>query len=489
MFRLALLALLTLFGASGSVVGSFGCGGGSAPTSTSSTAILPIDLVSAQAIADGATDVALNAPVTFTSKVALDAATVTAATFTVVPLNATDGTATACTAVTYDSATNTVTCTHGNLAPGIAYTITVTTDLKTAGGSALAAALATTFTTSSTASSESPTAKLVVPSMPISGDPGDFVVVLAFDQAMQSESITTGAIQIATATAPTTNLCTAVDYDTTTNRATCTMQGTVPCSGDSVDKYVVTVNSDARNLESQHAVTPLSSYFTNIDNGFDNSETLGAEACIVHQAGSQNGVNATAEVVSFDTASSVGRLLFAGDAGGVGTAGSRFPTFLAMPQVSPGGAFGMTVKIESLSGASAETKFSVGWSPASDVTSSIGFRMLTSPASYVLVSAVDSVQTEGSSAVSTGSGILSTSPLYVCITRSADGTSLGFFYDEGGSGSFTQLTDAGLTFPTITDPLDIGLSMVYDDPAFGFAIDYMRFNVGEASCPPISGVE
>ncbi|MEO5656247.1 MAG: ice-binding family protein [Nitrospiria bacterium] len=137
-----------------------GCGdgnsGGGLPLAAAPT-------VSATTPANAATGVAINRSVTATFSEAMDAATITATTFTLKR-----GLTLVSSTVAYAGTTATLTP-AGNLSPGILYTATITTGAKTPAGKALAAAKIWRFTTGSTAA--------LGPDPVILGTAGDFAIL------------------------------------------------------------------------------------------------------------------------------------------------------------------------------------------------------------------------------------------------------------------------------------------------------------------------
>ncbi|MDO8493824.1 MAG: Ig-like domain-containing protein [Deltaproteobacteria bacterium] len=98
----------------------------------------------------GATGISRTATITITFSEALQSSSVTTSNVTVTPAGSSSN---ACTAVSYDAASKTITCTHGALATDTQYTITITTGVKDSYGNGLASNSTSTFTTISSVSS------------------------------------------------------------------------------------------------------------------------------------------------------------------------------------------------------------------------------------------------------------------------------------------------------------------------------------------------
>ncbi len=101
---------------------------------------IPQPTVTGISPANSALDVSVNRSITATFNMAMDAASITASTFTL--------SSGSCSSVTYNSSTNTATCTlSAPLNPGTVYTTTITTGVKNAYGNNMAANYSWSFTT------------------------------------------------------------------------------------------------------------------------------------------------------------------------------------------------------------------------------------------------------------------------------------------------------------------------------------------------------
>lgn len=181
--------LLTRFMALLLVAFVAGCGGGGGGGSVVADTTAPT--VSFTAPADTAINVALNANVTATFSEAMDAATITATTFTLtqagVPV---DG------AVTY-AGTVAVFNPTSNLSSSLPYVATVSTGAKDVAGNALAAAKTWSFTTGTTTDAAAPTVSSTVPADTAVGVAVNANITATFNEAMDASTITTSTFTMA----------------------------------------------------------------------------------------------------------------------------------------------------------------------------------------------------------------------------------------------------------------------------------------------------
>ncbi len=207
-----------------------GCGG-SDGGSTDTTA----PTVSATAPADGATNVSLNSSVSATFSEAMDPATITTTTFTLMQgLSVIPG------AVSYVGTTATFNPTS-NLTASTVYTATVTTGAKDLAGRALAQAMVWSFTTGTTTDTTAPTVTLTYPVDAANNVAINTSVSATFSETMDAATITTTSFtltqgatavpgtvtyvgKIATFT-PTTNLLPSLLYTATVTAAAMDLAG------------------------------------------------------------------------------------------------------------------------------------------------------------------------------------------------------------------------------------------------------------------------
>lgn len=440
---------------------------------------------------DAATDVALDAAITAIASSALDPDTITTSSMTVKPASSTDGISTACTSVTYDSSTKTAVCAHGDLAPGVLYTMTVTTDVKDASGNALASPAQASFTTTSTAGSNTPIPKLVIPSVNAAGIN---TIEISFDKDVDAVMATSTGNFSVTAGTDSTNLVSSVSYNTANRTSTLALSSTITCSGDSPTKYPVVVTSDIRSATGFHAVKPLSEYFTNWDDNFKDSTTVAYDvnACWIANHGQEGGVDVEGEVVDSNT-TNPGKATIRGSPGHDVT-NDNMPGLIKANK-SPG-AFGMTIKFDTLTGMTGDNEnllvMLVKFTPP-DPASMVFFAPVlvgdasSSPtsAAYMTVGVLNDTPSIGDPPTLGCPTCLGTTPVFICVTRSEDGTQFTAQQDEGGTGTFTSLALPS-SVPTLEDPLyalNIALGYAGVPPLQEATIDWIRFNVGEAACP------
>ncbi len=158
-------------------------GSGSTPDTTAPT-------VSSTVPADAATGIALNANITATFSEAMDASTITTATFTLK-----QGTTVVSGAVTYVGTTATFNPTSDLVASTI-YTAAITTGVKDLAGNALAVAKTWSFTTGTTADTTAPTVSSTVPSNAATGVAIGGNIAVTFSEAMNPSTVTTATFTL-----------------------------------------------------------------------------------------------------------------------------------------------------------------------------------------------------------------------------------------------------------------------------------------------------
>jgi hypothetical protein len=189
---------------------------------TGTTADTTAPTVSSTIPANLATGVAINANIAVTFSEAMDASTITAATFTLK-----QGSTVVLDAVTYAGITATFNPTS-NLAASTLYTATVTTGVKDLAGNALASNYVWSFTTGTTADTTAPTVSSTIPANLDTGVAIGGNIAATFSEAMNPLTVTTatftlkqgstvvsGAVTYAGTTAtfnPTSNLAVSTTY-------------------------------------------------------------------------------------------------------------------------------------------------------------------------------------------------------------------------------------------------------------------------------------
>jgi len=194
------------------------CPGGTTNAQTFTVNPLP-PTVSSTSPANGATNVPTNGRITATFSKAMNAATITTATFMVTGGTPVTG------VVTYDAASNTAIFTpSANLATNTTFTATITAGAQDTSGSALASGGAPnpwTFTTGLTPDSTSPTVLIATdPANAATGVPINKKITATFSEAMNPATITTATF---TVTGPgVTPVAGTVTYAAASNTATFT---------------------------------------------------------------------------------------------------------------------------------------------------------------------------------------------------------------------------------------------------------------------------
>lgn len=189
--------------------------------------------------ANGATGVAINRALSATFSVAMDPATVDAATFT---LTATGG-ASVTGVVTYVAAGSVATFTPtAALAPSTAYTAKITAGAMDINGTALASNYTWSFTTAAASSGTPPTVSSTTPLIGATGTPINQIVSAAFNQAMNPATINSTTF---TLTGPgTTTVSGLVAYAAVGNSLTFTPTATLAPS----TLFTATITTGAQNL-------------------------------------------------------------------------------------------------------------------------------------------------------------------------------------------------------------------------------------------------
>lgn len=441
--------------------------------------------------ADGDADVALDAAISAVASAALDISTVDQSTFTVIPTSSTNGSTTVCTGVDYDPDSKTISCAHGDLAPGVQYTITATTGIKSSGGTALSSDATASFTAIGTASSNSVVPKLVLPSFDAEGGTS---LQVSFDRAVAE--VPTSAIQVTTGS-DATDLCDSVETASDGLSATCTLSSTIACTG-AATKYTIVVNGDVRASDGGHSASPLNEYFSNWDDGFDDADTV-AQTGVCWDW--NNGTPTDANAVHDSNTTNAGKLTVGGSQG-ISTVGDgQSGPYVGKLNVSPQAAFGMTVKAYSLLGVS-DFENGEGLNinlTSNDGASVVSYFIAAGAGAFTVYSANlrENYQSTGglgeNAVMGCENGCLAadgSSPVYFCITRSEDGATTMLYYDEEGDDEFTNLDLSSFDVPTLADP--VGIYFLINHAAADaatFVADWVRFNIGEATCPPVTTVQ
>ncbi|MDO8494447.1 MAG: Ig-like domain-containing protein [Deltaproteobacteria bacterium] len=429
----------------------------------------------------GATSVALNASITVTASEELKSSSVTTSSFIVIPTSSTNGTTTVCTSVSY--ADKVLTCTHSNLAPGVAYTITLTTAVQDSSGNALGSNATSAFTSISTAGSNTPTATIVLPSFDSTAASS---VNIAFSKAMDSSSLSATSVKVTTSSDTSTNLCSSYSYSSSNNQLTCTGSFN-KCNG-TLTKYLVTVTGDAK-ASTGDATTPFSGFFSNIDDGFNNSATISGEVCWSTITSVDDGaVVADTDVVNANI-TTAGKLTIQGDSDQDLTGANDIEPGVNKALSSV--AMAMTVKVDTITNL--------------EVTSDINGESLNftfqdnfggAPSHlYYAAANNDGFRAVGQQTPTFNRGTIvncstcfTTAPTYFCLTKTAAGA-LTASYDTGGTGTFTSLNTTSLG-STITSSVNTVLSLRHNTTgASSMTVDWVRYNIGSTTCPPVGDVQ
>lgn len=406
------------------------------------------------------------------------------------PTTSTDGTVDVVTALSLSEDKLTVTVSHGDLAPGVAYTLTVSNSITDLAGNALTtselatslnqvvttgdSSLSFALTTSGTASDNNLIAKIRLPSADTSGTD---TIQVVFSEALDTDSVTSGSVKVTTAADTTTNLCSSVAVSGL--QATCTLSSSFGCD-DTPTKYLVSVNADPKAEDGAHSVVPYSGYFSNLDDGFNNSSTVGTGSCwtVVNGESSEGAGDGTSEVANSNT-TNAGTFTFQGANGVDVTEGENAK--LLKSSISFGGPFGVTLRIESTTDLDAGESISLVVPIANDNEVGIDFK----GTQYT-----GSVYFGDTDAGADTSGVAATSPQYLCITRNSAGDVATVNYNEDAtSNTFTNIDITGLSPPTIADPVNPQLQFSYSADNMTVLIDWVRWNIGEATCPTITDVD
>ena len=175
-----------------------GCGDSDNVNVGGTTPDASVPTVSSTNPGDAAADVAINRKITATFSEPMDAATMTAATFTLL-----QGTSPVSGTVTYAAAAATVTfAPAGDLAPSVPFTATITTGVKDPSGNALAVNKSWTFTTGATADTAAPTVSSTDPVELATGVAINGNITATFDEAMDPATITAATMTLSQGTTP-----------------------------------------------------------------------------------------------------------------------------------------------------------------------------------------------------------------------------------------------------------------------------------------------
>lgn len=223
-------------------------------TWTFSTAAAPVPpTVTAVSPANGATNVAVNSPVAATFSEAMNAASITASSFTVVPQG---GSAVAGT-IAYNGGQMTATFTpSASLAYNKTYTGTITTSAAASNGAALVANYTWTFTT---APQPAPTVTATVPANGAAGIGVSNAVTATFSQAMDSTTITSSTFTLSGSGGAVSGN---VTYTSGTSTATFTPASALAYS----TTYTATITTGARNTGGTALASNYSWSFTTAAN-------------------------------------------------------------------------------------------------------------------------------------------------------------------------------------------------------------------------------
>lgn len=160
------------------------------------TADTSVPAVSSTVPVKSATGVALNANITATFSEAMDASTITSATFTLM-----QGTTPVTGVVTYVGSIAAFNPT-GDLTASVVYTATISTGVKDLAGNALAAEKIWTFTTGTTADTSAPTVSVTFPADTATGVAFNANVTASFNEAMDAATVTTTTFTLKQGTTP-----------------------------------------------------------------------------------------------------------------------------------------------------------------------------------------------------------------------------------------------------------------------------------------------
>ncbi len=458
------------------------CGGGGGAT----PAVTDLQ-ISRASIENNATDTPLNQEIAITFSDTVDEESLTSDNIFVKPINVADGTADICTEWTLDTTEMIATCTHGDFAPGISYVIIASVRVQSSGGTSLVEPLATIFTTVATSTDNTPEAMIVIPSF---DSVGTTTFSLRFTKAIADSSLTTESVAVTTEDS-TTNLCADIAVADDGLTATCTTSTIFKCT-DEPTKYNVALNADIRSLDSGAALKPYTGYFTNIDDGFGNADTMGP--CWYPVDGSDNeGLPNDDEIKDIDVVND-GRLTIQGD-GDVDLTGPSdiFPE-VSKGNFNIGGPWALTSKLDILSGMPGDNASNLSLVLGVEDSSnylSIVMKGNSGATEYQSVSGVDGVTYLGEEETGCAdcANIDSTRPVYICFVVDENNVLDSISVDEGGSGSFTNISLPS-TIASLADLTRISFGMWHNANGTPLAVvDWIRFNIGEASCPSISDVE
>src|SRR6185369_6076866 len=226
MWLLAVPLAMIMAGCSGGDDPVVGTGGGGAPDITAPT-------VSSTIPADTATGVAINQNLTVTFSEAMDPATISATTFTVM-----QGATPVPGVVTYVGTVATFNPTT-DLAANTVVTATITTDAKDLAGNALAANKTWSFTTGATADTTAPTVSSTIPADTATGVAINQNLTVTFSEAMDPATISATTFTVMQGATPVPGVVTYVGTMATFNPTTDLAANTV---------VTATITTDAKDL-------------------------------------------------------------------------------------------------------------------------------------------------------------------------------------------------------------------------------------------------
>ena len=417
---------------------------------------------------------------------------------TLKPTTATDGTADAVTALSLSEDQLTVTVSHGELAPGVGYTLTASNSITDLAGNALTTSeLATfsvqevttggtsvslAFTTSSTAGSNNPTVKVMIPS---ADTEAVNQIGLVFSASMDADSVSTSSVKVTTEADTSTNLCSSLTASGTT--VTCTLSSSIACNGTPA-KYLVTVNADPKTETGSHSTVPYSGYFSNIDDNFRNSETI-ANCWTISIGEDSVGGAVSGEVFDADGVNDAKLTLQGASNTDLSDDADSSPGLAKNGLSLSGIPFGVAIKIDTFStvDAAAEGFEFIVSDDNGGGEGDFTFEAALSGDSKLLAFAEnDDTEEELMSPLVDSTAV----PLYFCMTRNASGTVYTFGYAEGGSANaFTDFNLTGAPTLDLSGAIQMELSLDYGSSNATVVVDWVRWNIGSATCPTITDVE
>lgn len=211
---------------------------------------IPPSVVSTSPVA-GASGVPVSTTINVTFSEAIDAATLTATSFT---LGATSGGAAVSGVIAFNAATNTATLTpSSSLAGSTSYTVTIAGTVKDLAGNAMGSAFSFAFTT---ADITPPNIVSVSPANGASGVPSSVTVNVSFSKAMNASTINASSVLLKL-TSSGASVAGVVSYNAATFTATFTPSSPLSFS----TGYTVIVTTDAKDIAGNSLTTGFSSAF------------------------------------------------------------------------------------------------------------------------------------------------------------------------------------------------------------------------------------